>query len=185
MAAPYSSPKTPHQYHRAIFSRTLWLWAFAPNSAKIAVRGISCVGYGVKANEVKLTEKEYYVRGCTALLDAVGKTILDVGHRLSRTSEDERPGKVIFVITTDGLENASREFTYEKVKGLIKHQQEKYNWEFIFLGANIDVAKEADSIGISMDNAYDFEASENGVQEMYCLASEAVTEKRKKSSKKK
>ena len=140
---------------------------------------------GVKANEIKLTEKEYYVRGCTALLDAVGKTILDVGHRLSRTSEDERPGKVIFVITTDGLENASREFTYEKVKGLIKHQQEKYNWEFIFLGANIDAAKEADSIGISMDSAYDFEASQSSVKEMYCLASEAVTESRRKSSKKK
>ncbi len=140
---------------------------------------------GVKANEVKLTDKEYYVRGCTALLDAVGKTILDVGHRLSTTNEEERPGRVIFVITTDGLENASREFTYEKVKGLIKHQQEKYNWEFIFLGANIDAAKEADSIGISMDNAYDFDASQSGVKEMYCLASEAVTERRRKSSKKK
>ena len=138
---------------------------------------------GVKANKVMLTDKEYYVRGCTALLDAVGKTILDVGYRLSETSEEERPGKVIFVITTDGLENASHEFTYEKVKGLIKHQQKKYNWEFIFLGANIDAAKEADSIGISMDNAYNFEASKTGVDEMYCLASEAVTQRR--SSKKK
>jgi hypothetical protein len=81
---------------------------------------------GVKANEVKLTDKDYYVRGCTALLDAVGKTILDVGHRLSTTNEEERPGRVIFVITTDGLENASREFTYEKVKGLIKHQQDSH-----------------------------------------------------------
>jgi len=101
---------------------------------------------GVKATEAKLTNKEYYVRGCTALLDAVGKTILDLGYRLSKTDEEKRPGKVIFVITTDGLENASREFTYEKAKELIKHQQEKYNWEFIFLGANIDAAKEADSM---------------------------------------
>lgn len=133
---------------------------------------------GVDANKAKLTDKEYFVRGCTALLDAVGKTILDVGYRLSKTSEDERPGKVIFVITTDGLENASREFTYNKVKELIKHQQEKYCWEFIFLGANIDAAKEADSIGISMDNAYNFEASKTGVEKMYCMVSEAVLEKR-------
>ena len=103
---------------------------------------------GIDANKAILTDKEYYVRGSTALLDAVGKTILDVGYRLSKTSEETRPGKVIFVITTDGMENSSKEFTYEKVKELIKHQQEKYNWEFIFLGANIDAAKEAGNIGI-------------------------------------
>lgn len=111
---------------------------------------------GIDANKAILTDKEYYVRGSTALLDAVGKTILDVGYRLSKTSEETRPGKVIFVITTDGLENSSREFSYEKVKELIKHQQEKYNWEFIFLGANIDAAKEAGNIGICKDNAYSF-----------------------------
>ncbi len=71
---------------------------------------------GIAAEEAMLTDDNYYVRGCTALLDAVGKTILDVGYRLSKTNEAERPGKVIFVITTDGLENASREFTYEKVR---------------------------------------------------------------------
>jgi hypothetical protein len=133
---------------------------------------------GAEPEKVKLTAKEYYVRGCTALLDAVGKTILDVGYRLSKTSEDDRPGKVIFVITTDGFENASREFTYKKVKELIKHQQEKYNWEFIFLGANIDAEKEADSLGINIENAYSFEASEEGVESMYKMVSEAVTEKR-------
>ena len=138
---------------------------------------------GIDAHKVKLTDKEYFVRGCTALLDAVGKTILDVGHRLSQTSEDARPGQVLFVITTDGQENASREFTYKKVKELIKHQQEKYRWEFIFLGANIDAAKEAESIGIAMDNAYNFEASKTGVENMYCLVSEAVTEKRRSTRK--
>mgnify|MGYP001797460620 CR=1 FL=1 len=66
-----------------------------------------------------MTDREYFVRGMTALLDAVGKTILDVGNRLSKTSEEQRPSKVIFVITTDGMENASREFTYEKVKGRV------------------------------------------------------------------
>jgi len=133
---------------------------------------------GVQANSMRLTEKEYFVRGYTALLDAVGKTIGDVRDRLSKTKEEERPEKVIFVITTDGQENASNEFTYEKVNELIKHQQEKHGWEFIFFGANIDAIKEADSIGISNDNAYQFEASKKGVEEMYCMASEAVIERR-------
>jgi uncharacterized protein YegL len=138
---------------------------------------------GIDANKVELTDKEYYVRGSTALLDAVGKTILDVGYRLSKIDDSERPGKVIFVITTDGLENSSREFTYQKVKELIKHQQEKYNWEFIFLGANIDAAEEAGSIGISSDNAYSFQASKAGVQNMYCMACEAVSERRQSNRK--
>jgi hypothetical protein len=133
---------------------------------------------GVSAKDVLLTEKNYFVRGCTALLDAVGKTILDVGYRLSNTSEEERPGKVIFVITTDGMENASREFTYVKVKELIIHQQEKYNWEFIFLGANIDAGREAECLGINSDNAFSFEATNNGIEVMYNMVCEAVSEKR-------
>lgn len=139
---------------------------------------------GIDARNVKLTSKEYFVRGYTALLDAVGKTILEVGYRLSRVEESKLPGKVIFVISTDGLENASREFTYEKVKELNKHQHEKYSWEFIFLGANIDTAKEANNLGISADNAYNFEASRDGVDKMYCKVCEAVTEKRNKKDKK-
>ena len=134
---------------------------------------------GVDATKVKLTNKEYYVRGSTALLDAVGKTILDVGYRLSSIQDKERPAKVIFVIITDGMENSSREFTYSKVRELIRHQKEKYNWEFVFLGANIDAVREADNIGIYEDNAYNFEATGDGVREMYCMACEAVTEKRK------
>lgn len=135
---------------------------------------------GVDANHAVLTEKDYYVRGCTALLDAVGNTILEVGHRLSMTAEEQRPNNVIFVITTDGEENASYEFTYEKVKELIQHQQDKYNWEFIFMGANIDAAKEADSLGISQKNAYKFVASDVGVESMYDMICEAVSEKRMK-----
>lgn len=135
---------------------------------------------GIDAREAKLTEDEYYVRGMTALLDAVGKAILDVGYRLARTSEERRPGKVIFVITTDGMENASSEFTYGKVKELIRHQQEKYSWEFIFMGANIDVAKEADSLGIHLENSFNFEASEKGIEIMYERVSESVMEKRMK-----
>ncbi|MDQ0253499.1 uncharacterized protein YegL [Evansella vedderi] len=135
---------------------------------------------GVDAGSIKLTEKEYYLRGCTALLDSVGKTILDVGHRLNNTREDRRPNKVIFVITTDGMENASREFSYEKVKELIKHQQDKYSWEFIFMGANMDAPREADNLGITMENAFSFEASSKGVEIMYDTISEAVLEKRQK-----
>lgn len=133
---------------------------------------------GIDANHARLTDEEYYVRGCTALLDAVGKTISEVGRRLSKTSEDQKPENVIFVITTDGMENASREYTYEKVKKMIRHQQKKYNWEFIFMGANIDAAEEADSIGIPKEQAFSFEASNEGVEKMYDLACDVVSEKR-------
>ena len=139
---------------------------------------------GIAAAKARLADREYYVRGCTALLDAVGKTILDVGYRLSATYEAQRPGKVIFVITTDGLENASREFTYKKVKKLIKHQQDKYKWDVIFLGANIDVAKEADSMGIEIDNAHNYTASEEGIKSMFCMACDLVSEKRKSTKEK-
>lgn len=139
---------------------------------------------GVDANEIKLTDKEYYVRGSTALLDAVGKTIVDVIHRLAKTNEDEKPGQIIFIITTDGMENSSHEFTYKKIKQLIKHQQEKYDWKFIFLGANIDTGKEADNIGIHKNNAYSFEASESGVQHMYDVVHDSVSEMRKDYRKK-
>jgi uncharacterized protein YegL len=140
---------------------------------------------GMNASDVKLTNREYFVRGSTALLDAVGKTVIEVGLRLSKTKEEEKPGKIIFVITTDGQENASREFTYEKIRELITHQQERYNWEFIFLGANLDASKEADSIGISSSNAYSFEASKAGVKEMYNMVCEAVAYKRSKPRQKK
>jgi hypothetical protein len=133
---------------------------------------------GIDAHHARLTDHEYYVRGCTALLDAVGKTISEVGRRLSQMSEDKRPGNVIFVITTDGMENSSREYSYDKVKKMINHQQEKYNWEFIFMGANIDAVGEADSIGIPKEQAFSFEASNEGVGKMYDLACDVVSEKR-------
>ncbi len=133
---------------------------------------------GVNAKSVKLTRKDYYVRGSTSLLDAIGKTILDVGNRLARTPEATRPGSVIFVITTDGMENSSMEFTYSKVKELIHHQQEKYSWQFLFMGANIDVAKEAESLGIQEDQAFHFEATDTGVEIMYDSVCEMVSEKR-------
>lgn len=134
---------------------------------------------GVLASDAKISNEDYYVRGSTALLDAVGKTIVDVGIRLSKTKESERPRKVVFVITTDGLENASKEYTYEKVKDLISHQSVKYGWEFIFLGANIDSAKEAESIGIDKSKSYNYDATEEGTRRMYYFVDEVVSEIRK------
>ena len=96
----------------------------------------------------KLTEKEYYVRGCTALLDAVGGAIQHIGNVHKYAREEDRPEKTLFVITTDGMENASRRYTYDKVKTMIARQKEMYGWEFLFLGANIDAAAEARRFGI-------------------------------------
>jgi hypothetical protein len=124
---------------------------------------------GIDAKTAVLTEKEYYTRGSTALLDAIGKTINDVGKRLGKTPETQRPGKVIFVITTDGLENASAKFSYDGVKRMITHQGEKYSWEFIFLGANIDVVQEGDRLGIKEDRAFCFTSDSKGLYKMYGL----------------
>ena len=114
-----------------------------------------------------ITTKEYYARGCTALLDAIGKTINSIGSRLSATPEDERPDKVMFVITTDGFENASKEFSKSTVKEMIEHQQEKYSWTFMFLGANMDAVGEAASLGINTDFARTYTADTWGTQSVY------------------
>jgi hypothetical protein len=127
---------------------------------------------GIDAGKAVLTGDEYFTRGSTALLDAVGRTLNDVGKRLNETPEALRPGKVIFVITTDGLENASREFGYDEVKRMITHQSEKYAWEFIFMGANIDVAKEGGRLGINIDCCENFAQSAEG---LYCMFSEVDT----------
>jgi|GEM_PF-23342 len=130
---------------------------------------------GVDIENVKaITEKEYFARGSTALLDAIGKTIINVGIRLSNTVESERPSKVIFVITTDGQENASREFSYKKIHEMISEQQDKYSWEFIFLGANIDAAKEAESLGIKASRASNYVADSLGTDIMYCTVAANV-----------
>lgn len=93
-----------------------------------------------------LTDKEYYVRGCTALLDAVGHAINKIDNVQKHLPEEHRAGKVLFVITTDGLENSSTEFNYNDIKRMIEAKKE-CGWEFLFLGANIDAGKEAEKIG--------------------------------------
>ena len=122
----------------------------------------------------RLTEKEYYVRGCTALLDAVGGAIHHIGNIHKYAREEDRPEKTLFVITTDGMENASRRYSYEKVKEMITRQRDKYGWEFLFLGANIDAAREAARFGIHADRAANYHADSHGTEVIYKAVSETV-----------
>ena len=124
---------------------------------------------------VPITDREYYVRGSTALLDAVGKTINKIGNAQKHTAEDERAEHVMFVITTDGMENASCEFSYAKVRKMIEHQKRKYGWEFIFLGANIDAIATAERFGISEDRATNYNADSEGTSLNYAVISETVS----------
>ncbi len=127
----------------------------------------------------KLTEEDYYVRGCTALLDAIGGAIHHIGNVHKYAREEDRPAKTLFVITTDGLENASRHYSFKDVKRLIKRQQEKYNWEFLFLGANIDAIEVAGNMGISRDRAANYNCDEAGTALNYQVLEAAVTRVRK------
>ncbi len=122
----------------------------------------------------KLTKKEYVVRGCTALLDAVGGAIHHIGNVHKYAREEDRPEKTLFVITTDGMENASRRYDYTKVKGMIQRQKERYGWEFLFLGANIDAAKEAARFGIDADRAANYHADSEGTGVIYEEVCDAI-----------
>lgn len=133
----------------------------------------------------RLTEKDYYARGCTALLDAVGKTILSVSRKIEDTPFSEKPEKVLFVITTDGYENASSEFTKKDVKTLISDKQEKFGWKFLFLGANIDAVSEADSIGIRSVGAAKPSASRAGVRSTFDAVCEVASFMRKSDARSK
>jgi len=125
-----------------------------------------------------MTRNEYYVRGCTALLDAVGGAIHHIGNVHKYAREEDRPEKTLFVITTDGMENASRKYSYEKLKAMIQRQKEKYGWEFLFLGANIDAAREASRFGISADRAANYHADSKGTNVIYETVNEAITQVR-------
>ena len=123
---------------------------------------------------VPMSDKEYFVRGCTALLDAVGGAIHHIGNIHKYAREEDRPEKTLFIITTDGMENASRRYNYDRVKMMIERQKEKYGWEFIFLGANIDAVEVADRFGISADRAANYHADSEGTQLNYEVVSEAI-----------
>ena len=125
-------------------------------------------------NIAPMTERDYYVRGCTALLDAIGGAIHHIGnvHKYART--EDVPEHTLFVITTDGMENASRRYDSERVKQMIERRKARYGWEFLFLGANIDAAKEAARFGIGADRSVNYKCDEAGTALNYEVISEAV-----------
>ena len=122
-----------------------------------------------------LTEKDYFVRGCTALLDAVGGAIHHIGNVHKYARREDVPDKTLFIITTDGYENASKYYTYEKVRKMIERQKDKYGWEFLFLGANIDAAAEAGRFGISPDRAVTYKCDSKGTALNYEVLCETVS----------
>ncbi|MBR0352305.1 MAG: hypothetical protein IJH53_03780 [Oscillospiraceae bacterium] len=121
-----------------------------------------------------LTEKEYFVRGCTALLDALGSTISHIAkiHKYSRP--EDVPEHTTFVIMTDGMENASRRFDSDTVKKMIEHEKEKYGWEFLFLAANIDAVETAGRMGIRADRAVNYHADRRGTSVVYDAVSDTI-----------
>ena len=131
---------------------------------RIDIRGVS-----------PMTEKEYYVAGSTALLDAIGKTIHKIGTAQKNTAPEYRADKVLFVIITDGYENASRSYTADQIRAQIRRQQEQYGWEFLFLGANIDAVETASRFGIRADHAADYVPDGEGTRLNYEVMSSAIS----------
>lgn len=121
-----------------------------------------------------MTDKDYTVRGCTALLDAIGGAIHHIGNVHKYARAEDIPEHTLFVITTDGMENASRRYDSDKVKKMIERQKEKYGWEFLFLGANIDAVETARHFGIGADRAVNYHADSEGTQLNYEVVSEAI-----------
>ena len=129
----------------------------------------------VIADVPNLTDREYFVRGCTALLDAVGGAIHHIGNVHKYARKEDVPEKTLFIITTDGMENASHHYTYDKVRNMIERQKERYGWEFLFLGANIDAAAEAKRFGIDESMTANYHCDEVGTVLNYEVISEAIT----------
>ena len=130
----------------------------------------------VDAREVPpLTEREYFVCGCTALLDAVGGAIHHIGNVHKYAREEDLPERTLFVITTDGMENASRHYDLRRVRAMIERQKARYGWEFLFLGANIDAVDTAARLGIDADRAANFHCDARGTQLNYEAVSDAVS----------
>ena len=122
-----------------------------------------------------MTERQYQTGGCTALLDAIGGAIHHIGNVHKYAREEDRPGRTLFVITTDGLENASHAYTADQVRRMIRRQRENYGWEFLFLGANIDAVETAAHIGINRDRAVNYRSDPRGTRLNYEVISEAIS----------
>ena len=130
----------------------------------------------VNVQQVKqMTEREYSVRGCTALLDAIGGAIHHIGNVHKYAREEDVPERTVFVITTDGMENASRRYDSDKVKRMIEHQKNKYGWEFLFLGANIDAVETASHFGIDRDRAVRYHSDSRGTALNYDVVSRTIS----------
>lgn len=123
-----------------------------------------------------MNRRQYYVRGCTALLDALGGAIHHIGNVHKYAREEDRPEKTLFIITTDGMENASHRYSYDKVKKMVEKQKERYGWEFLFLGANIDAIEVAGRFGIAANRAINYESDRRGTQLNYEALSRTVSE---------
>ena len=126
-----------------------------------------------------LNRRQYRVGGCTALLDAIGGAIHHIGNVHKYARPEDVPEKTIFLITTDGMENASQQYSSEKVKQMIRRQEERYGWEFVFVVANIDAVETAESIGIRRERAANYRQDAEGTEMLYCAMSEAVMSYRK------
>ena len=126
-----------------------------------------------------MTEQQYLVGGCTALLDAIGGAVHHIANVHKYAREEDRPGKTIFIITTDGMENSSHRYTYDEVQRMVKHEQEKYGWEFLFLGANMDAISAARSFGIRADRAVQYRRDSAGTKLNYRVISETVAKVRR------
>lgn len=122
-----------------------------------------------------MNDRQYYVRGCTALLDALGGAIHHIGNVHKYAREEDRPAKTIFIITTDGMENSSHRYTYDKVKKMVERQRDRYGWEFLFLGANIDAIEVAGRFGVQANRAVNYECDSEGTQLNYEVLSKAVS----------
>ena len=122
-----------------------------------------------------MNDIQYYVRGCTALLDALGGAIHHIGNVHKYAREEDRPEKTIFIITTDGMENSSHRYTYDKVKKMVERQRDRYGWEFLFLGANIDAIEVAGRFGVQANRAVNYECDSEGTQLNYEVLSKAVS----------
>ncbi len=129
-----------------------------------------------------LTSEDYYVRGCTALLDAIGGAIRHIGNIHKYARAEDVPEHTLFVITTDGMENASRRYSSDQVKQMIERQKTKYGWEFLFLGANIDAVETARNFGISEDHAVNYHSDKKGTKLNYEVLSETITHVRASGS---
>ena len=129
-----------------------------------------------------MTDKDYFVRGSTALLDAIGGAIHHIGNVHKYARPEDRPAKTLFIITTDGMENASRRYTCEKVKAMIERQKERYGWEFLFLGANIDAVTTASMFGIESDMAVNYNSDSEGTALNYEVLNETISHIRTCSS---